>query len=91
MSLKIFKMNEFDYYADFSLKEAKEHFAAEMGTKIQYVCDNPRELTEQEMNELLVYTDLHAGIISTFAEEIVRREEKPHIFTRMVAPPRRKK
>ena len=78
---KVFEMNEYDWWVDFSKKEANENYKkwqlGVVGLSIEECNDDEaRELTENEMTTLLYAADCdspHSEIVKiTFAEQLQR-------------------
>ena len=72
--LKIFQMNECDWWMDVSLVEAKKNYPKFIDHgDIEDILDNPYELTEKELKDLK-YFDVELETRCSFLEELQRRQ-----------------
>lgn len=77
--LKVYKMNDCDWWMDTDLEAAKKHY-------LEFVCDNedsldnPRELTESELDTLIFKPDEDDRPECTFREWMSILDQKPQFF-----------
>lgn len=69
MNVKIFQLNDCDWWAAESLQDAKDDYIATVGDDYEF--DNPHELDEVTMDRLRFYEE--DGSYRTFARELRRR------------------
>lgn len=62
INLKVFKMNDCDWWIDYNLEDAKTNFAKFIGVLVDEVIDNPYELSEQELIDHTFRADVNIGI-----------------------------
>ena len=79
---KIYQMNECDWWADYSLEEAKNNYLKFTGMteKDNYWEDEPpAEIDQENMDRLRFTTDEPNVIVRSFAEELTKRIENNEI------------
>lgn len=78
--LKVFVMNDFDHYADYSKEEAIEHYGKQYDELSDKEKLEVRELTEKELNEMyIVFVDEEGQPKVTFKEHL-NEMKQPEIF-----------
>lgn len=74
-ALKIFRVNDCEWYLAKNLQQAVELAMSDSELPEDEACDNPREVTEEEMNRLKFIDDTYRqdSTSRTFAEELARQ------------------
>lgn len=82
--MKIYRINELDYYMANSLNEAVECAAQDTGLQNDEIYDDDFacELTDFDLDNLEYSEELDNGVIAhrTFREELEAREQIPQLF-----------
>lgn len=83
--MRVFKLNECDWYMAETLEQAIASYMLETGLPRDEAADEPRELTAEEMQRLVfVDDDNHVNEVRrSFAEELGRRlatDPRPQLF-----------
>ncbi len=81
-NLKVFKMNECDWWMDKNLEEAKKNYPKFVGIPSKHSLDNPTELTTEDLKNLR-YHDVENEVKCLFIEELQRRQsitDQPEFF-----------
>ena len=82
--LKVFKMNECDWWYDKSLEDAKKNYPIAIDTPPDECLEDPYELTEEQLQVLEYYHDDSYGADkSSFKEELQRMQsisDEPSFF-----------
>jgi len=76
--LKVYKINDCDWWCDYSLEEAMNHYREELGYTSEddeFIFDDPHELTDDELNKYQFVDDNEEKTISSFNDELFKRTE----------------
>ena len=93
MELKVYEMNEYDWWADFSIEEAKTNYLQFTGLDEEDCKEDwedgwPSELTEEDMNRLEYAPDPYEepnALKRSFKEELQKRIEEGEIGSQFFA------
>ena len=81
-NLKIFKMNQCDWWMDKDLESAKENYPKFVDIPAKYSLENPHKVTEDQLKNLK-YHDVELDVKCSFLEELQRRQsitDQPEFF-----------
>jgi hypothetical protein len=73
MATKVFRLNDTDWWAAETLDEAKADYLKMVGGPEREYLDDPRELTDREMEDHQFYPDGVVEEAISFAEELQNR------------------
>ena len=72
--MKVYKLNDYDWWAGNTLEEVKKSYINETGVSKEEAFEEPYEVSEADMNKLKFYTTEHNDkgeeITRTFREEL---------------------
>lgn len=72
MKIKIFKLNEYDYYAGETLEDCIIHYMKETGLSREEAVDEPYKLHDNVL-DFLKFKDEDSGEVKTFREELEQK------------------
>lgn len=81
--LKVFKMNEYDWWCDKSLEAAKINYPISVGIHSDECIEDPYKLTEKQLLSYKYHHDCSHSIISSFKERLQALQsisDKPSFF-----------
>jgi hypothetical protein len=71
-TVKVFRLNLFDWWAGYDLASVKSAYLAESGMAKEEAFDEEEELPQEAMETVRIYPNLYAKESSTFQEELAR-------------------